>query len=827
MSDAIGHYEILGVLGTGALGTVFRARDTQAGRTVAVRVLSEGPRDPLDRTRLIELIRPFTAASHPNVATLFDVGEYDGQVYLVHEFVPGEKLSAQIAGRPLNLRRALDLAIQIADALAEIHAVDVFHGMLSTGSIFVTPKGRAKLLDLGLVVYRPDGGRPADARRDIFALGTVLYEALTGRPAFSDAEVAETGMTAVQAAASAPSLSNAAVTRTIDRCVARALASDPVERYQSAAEMAAELRTAAEEIHARDAAVEVRPAATPLVTGRPRTAFLAALLVTAVSLAAWQWHDALLRLWPGGSGQKPAPFVIVMPFSAGGGDGTRPHYGPGLAEDIAGRLGEVTGLTVFGRGSIRALAGRAPRTVAAAFRASVALTGVVTPADPEWKKLGLKLTLIAAADGRTIWSRDYSTSTADILALDTRVARDVAERLGVTPKPGAGARRTALRIVDAGAFDLYLQGREALAAQDASRAVLLFDNAATADPTLIEAQTGLAEALYAGAAFEGRMALADVTPRVRTSAEQAATTDPDAAAVSFAEGLAAPTLREALVRLRSAIEQDASYVAAYAAVADLLRGIDPARSMAFSQRVIELDPMLPLSRYQLASAHIALGEFDQTLVETARGQALAPSWPWWDALRTRIHLAKSPAQGVQAAVAGRSGVDVPPAAVVRAAALLAGGRSRDAGLMLEDMTRLYPSACDAWAMLAGMRIAAGDRAEAMRLAAAMLGQADRADNPAVWTRCAATMAATAGDSERAAYWIARAAASDEGLRQWGAANGVLDPTSAIRQKLYPWKNVTGTAPVSAAVAALESAIVRARADAARILDGLLELRPPR
>src|SRR5512139_564308 len=113
MSDWIGHYNILSTIGTGALGPVYRARDTKVGRTVAIRVLAQGMEDPAQRARALDLVQPYTALTHQHVATLFEAGEQRGSIYLVYEFVSGETLNAAVAGQPMNLRRALDLASQL------------------------------------------------------------------------------------------------------------------------------------------------------------------------------------------------------------------------------------------------------------------------------------------------------------------------------------------------------------------------------------------------------------------------------------------------------------------------------------------------------------------------------------------------------------------------------------------------------------------------------------------------------------------------------------------------------------------------------------------
>jgi len=822
MTQSFGHYDVLGLVGTGGDGDVYRARDTKAGRTVAVRVLSGEWKDALDRTRIIDAIRPFTSVSHPNVATLFEVGHQDGRVYLVYEFVPGDKLSSLCAGHPMNIRRALDLAAQIADALAEAHAAGVVHGALIPSGVSVTTKGRAKVLDFGLAAWQREDGVEIDARTDIAALGALLYQMVTGRPA--SAEGGPSGQAAEPSVA--PSVINNALTVDLDRIVMKALAPDPADRFQSAAEMAAELRSASERQHAIEAVLEYRPSPEPQPSRWPRRVVFGALVCAATALAFWHWQGDLRQVWREWFGPKVPPQIVVVPFSIGGGDTSRPYFGAALAEDLARRVTDLPGVTLQARGSIRLYAGKSAQEAAQAAHATAVLGGTVTPGDPEWKRVALKITLADGSTGKTVWSHQYETALADVVSVEARVARDLADYLKIAFAPNDTQRRASLRVVDPQAFDLCLQAREALAGQDASRAVQLFESALAADASLVEARTGLVEALYSGATFEGRMALVDAFPRMRAVSEEAATADPDAAAVRLALGLSAPTIPDALASLRAAVDADVSSPAAYLAMAGLIREIDPARAARLQQRVIELDPTLPAVRYQLAATYLSMGQFDQALVETARGRAMQPGWPWWDALRIRVRLAQ-PGPPAPGATPGRTpAADAPPRVVMQAAELVAARKFAAAGTLLEGMTRLYPSACDAWVMLAGVRALEGDRSESGRLANAMMAQADAAEDKAPWARCAASMAAAVGDHERASRWIRRAASTPESLRLWVAANSLIQPTAAIRQKIYPWKNVADSPDVIAALSVLDASMARARGEAARALAGFLEPSPP-
>jgi serine/threonine protein kinase len=245
---AVGHYNLLQRLEPAGPGELFRARDTRLGRTVAVRLLPPGfGADLRGGASITESARSLIAISHPNVTTLFDVGEHQGRTYLVFEFLTGQPLRAEMAGRPMNVRRALELAIQIGDGVADAHTSGFVHGGLSPDSIMVTAKGHAKIPAFELATRTgfdpstPDvrlsdydspeeaAGHPTDERSDIYSVGAILYEMLTTRRP-------------LHRGASAPSASNNTVPAEVDVIVLKALSPNVQSRYQSAATFVAELR---------------------------------------------------------------------------------------------------------------------------------------------------------------------------------------------------------------------------------------------------------------------------------------------------------------------------------------------------------------------------------------------------------------------------------------------------------------------------------------------------------------------------------------------------------------------------------------------------------
>jgi hypothetical protein len=406
------------------------------------------------------------------------------------------------------------------------------------------------------------------------------------------------------------------------------------------------------------------------------------------------------------------------------------------------------------------------------------------------------------------------------MALQADIAREICARLRVDYVPAAEYNRAALRLVDPAAYDTYLQAREAMADYDAGRAAQLFEAAASEDPSLIEARAGLAEALYAMSAFEGREQFGNVRERARRAAEAAFATDPDLAATRLAMGLTSATIHESLAQLRRAVEIDQSFAGGYLALAGVLRSIDPGRAAGFVKRAAELDSAQPLVYYDLAAAHLAAADLDGTLLAAARGQALAPSLPWWDALRDRVGLART---GVPEGAAGRGAQEVgdfPPGIILRAAVLAASGRANDAAALAATLVRRHPGSCEARAMLAAVLVRSSRVSEGERAAAEIAAAAARAPDGSGWAGCAAMAAAAVNDPGRAAAALRRIASSDAELRAWGVVNPVLDGYLALRQSAFPWSNVAASPAVADALALVDAAAARARADAAKVLQGM-------
>jgi len=293
----VSHYNLLERLEPAGPGELYRARDTRLGRTVALRLLpAEFAAEPGARAELLDRARSLVAMSHPNVTAIFDLGEHDGRVFLAFEFQVGQSLRAEMAGRQMNVRRAIEVAIQIADAVANAHAAGFVHGGLSPDSIVITAKGHAKIPAFELAAragFEQDadgvrlrdydspeeaGGQASDERSDVYSVGAVLFEMLTTRRP-------------LHKGSAAASASNPKVPAEVDALVLKAVAPNPASRFQTAAVLAAELRGLAALLDARGIAAEENGRPEPPAKSGGHTFLLVAAILLVLGALAW-WFAA-------------------------------------------------------------------------------------------------------------------------------------------------------------------------------------------------------------------------------------------------------------------------------------------------------------------------------------------------------------------------------------------------------------------------------------------------------------------------------------------------------------------------------------------------------
>jgi TolB-like protein len=854
MFEILGHYKILDRIGAGGMGEVYRARDTRLGRTVAIKVMVPGvAADPNRRERFLREARATVALSHPNIAALYEIGEDQDQLFLVFEFVPGETLTSVIAGRPLNPRRAIDLAVQIADAIAEAHAEGIVHRDIKPDNIIVTPKGNAKILDFGLARWTDGGaerdqaadgatmmatgvgttlgtvaymspeqalGEQVDHRTDIFSLGIVIFEMLTGTLPFAGSTSTALALQIVQAPAPAPSAVNRSLPADLDPIVGKALAKSLEQRYESAVTMSAELRSVAAVLDVRSDSHAA--ASVPVAVRSPRRSaagwIVLLLVLAALAAAAWYERSALERIWRRTLGPAPAPVIAVIPLELAAADAAQTYLADGLTEDLITRLGQTPGLKVVGRSAARTYRGRAPRDVARELGAGVVLTGSVRPSPDA---VNVSLELIDPTDGTAIWAGQYTRDVKDIFAVQAQIASEVATALRVTRQPTPSSARAASRLVDQRAYSLYLRGRQATAERHLPEAITLYEQSIAADAGVAEAFAGLAEALHLQVACGG---VADDAPhrqRLRAAADRAYQLDPDLPHANVAMGLASEPLADALRYLRHAIELDPSYADGYHLIGDELHDFDPEQAIAFFRKSLALDPRSDIRQSDLASALALLGRHDEGRRELNRAAGIDMPPAIVGAMRASSDLQEGRfAEAITQLTAMPDVRSAPPMWSMLVRGFRLAGRDDDAVTEATAMVVRFPQDCGARVLLAALQLEHRGTAAAHRLADGPLALANLESPLPSDVRCGLEAAAALQNGAQAAALLTRVAEQESLLRPFALKTMGRSGAMLLEPRMYPWSLVAAQPIVVAARGRLGAAYAREREIARATLAGL-------
>jgi TolB-like protein len=530
----LGHYEILAKIGEGGMGEVYRARDTKLGRDVALKVLpSEVATDTMRCTRFEHEARAVAALNHPNIITLHSIEQADDIRFLTMELVLGETLSSLIGrsvrgsrGPALTGRQFVDLAIPIVDAIAAAHAHGITHRDLKPQNILVTRDGRPKVLDFGLAklsIMEGERGRAeeatqvrtaagvivgtvtymspeqalgldVDARSDLFSLGVVFYEMLSGRRPFEGNTATQTIDRILHADPEPIDAGGDATQAEIARIVAKCLQKERERRYQSAADLRADL----ENLRAGSAAVAIGDVARS-DSRRRRTLVAAGLAATVITASA-----LLFTFRP-----EPAPAAVpraaaapktvaVLPFRNLSADVQNAYFADGVHEDVMTKLSGIRNLKVISRTSVirfRTHEGSL-RDVGRRLDARYVVEGSVRR---DANQVRVTASLVDTQTDRTLWSATYDRELVSVLALQSAIAQEIATKLEMEIGPGDRRRLDAVPTVVISAYDDYLRARKIFNEsrwdyEQLESAIGHLTSATKADPNFAEGWALLAQA---------------------------------------------------------------------------------------------------------------------------------------------------------------------------------------------------------------------------------------------------------------------------------------------------------------------------------------------
>jgi serine/threonine-protein kinase len=609
------------------MGVVYRAVDSILQRPVALKVLSsELLNDPSYRRRFEQEARAASAISHGNIAHVYEVGESEGECYIVMEYVEGETLETVMGDRQLSLREALKIAVQIADALDAAHGKGITHRDIKPSNIMITPRGEAKVLDFGLarisdanptaaeestaaltqttpgtilgtVPYMsPEQalGRSIDHRSDIFSFGSMLYQMITRHRPFSGDTFTEVVVNVVQAQPEPIEKLAPTTPPELIAVVKKCLEKDRENRYQTTADLVEDLRTIqslyeSNRLHLVGISLHtsaVSPVRTRKLPGRRAMIAVAGLVAVALATAA-AW-------WILGAGPR-YDSVAVLPFVNRANDPELEYLSDGLTESVINGVSRLRGVAVVSRNSVFRYKGDKidVQAVARTLRVKAVLTGNVDVKDG---LLRVSVELMDAASNRHVWGEQYTRPVSGAFVVQEEIARQIADQLQ-SGLSGEERQQVAKRYTDDGeAYRLFLKGRyhwNKRSVESLRTAIDFFQQAIDRDPTYALAYAGMADSYML---LSNVMPPAEAFGKAKSAANKALTIDRNLADPYATLGYISLHYdwkwAEAEANLKRASELNPNYPTAHSLYGRLLSvlGRFPA-SVEEMKRAQELDPL--------------------------------------------------------------------------------------------------------------------------------------------------------------------------------------------------------------------------------------------